>query len=70
MNRSFNSNIKYNNKIYHVQTEIYSNSVVTQVFEGGRILHTLKNGFVDFKSTVNQHKSVEQLVQQGRIFKE
>lgn len=70
MNRSFNSNIRYRNKVYHIQTEIYSDHVVTQVFDGGRILHSLKTGFIDFKSTVQQHKSVERQVEQGRIFKE
>lgn len=70
MNRSFNSNIKHKNRVYHIQTEIYSGHVVTQVFEGGKVIYSLKTGFVDFKATVKQHKGVEQQVEQGRIFKE
>ncbi|MBZ4642538.1 MAG: hypothetical protein PWQ25_1667 [Deferribacteres bacterium] len=70
MNRSFNSNIRYNGKIYHIQTEIYSDKVVTQIFDGGKIINSIKSPFVDFKTTVSQHKKVEQAVLKGNFLKD
>jgi len=69
MNKSFNSNIKYNGKIYHIQTEVYKENVITQIFDGGKIVKTYKNKFIDFKSTVNFHKKVEELVSTGNFIK-
>jgi hypothetical protein len=69
MTKSFNSNIKYNGKIYHIQTEVYKEHVVTQIFDGGKIVKTFKNKFTDFKSTVNIHKKAEELVSTGSFIK-
>jgi len=69
MNRSFNSNIKYNGKTYHIQTEIYTDKVVTQIFDGGRIINSVKSPFIDFKSTIKQHKQVEEAVLKGNFLK-
>ncbi len=65
MNRSFNTNIKYKGIIYHIQTEVYKNVVVTNVFDKGRVVYTQKNDFVDFKGTVEQHQSVESKIKKG-----
>ena len=67
MSRSFNTNIKYNNKIYHIQTEVYKDKIVTNVFDGGRVVFCKKNNYIDFKSSINQHKQVELIVSQGKF---
>jgi hypothetical protein len=67
MSRSFNTNIKYNGKIYHVQTEVYKENIVTNVFDGGRVVFSQKNQYVDFKSSITQHKDVEMIVKQGKF---
>lgn len=69
MSRSFNTNVKYNNKIYHVQTEVYQENIVTNVFDGGRVVFSEKNTFTDFKNSISQHKQVEQIVQKGSFKK-
>ena len=65
MNRSFNTNVKYKDKVFHIQTEVYKNVVVTNVFDRGRVVFTQRNDFVDFKSTINQHQSVESKIKKG-----
>ena len=65
MNRSFNTNIKYKDKIYHVQTEVYKDMVVTNVFDKGRVVFTKRNNFIDFKGTVEQHQSIESKIKKG-----
>lgn len=69
MNKSFNSNIKHNGKIYHIQTEIYKENVITQIFDGGKVLKTYKNKFIDFNTTVKIHKKIEELVSTGNFIK-
>lgn len=64
---NFNSNIRHNNKIYHVQTEVIRGYIVTQVFDGGRIVRTEKNEHSGYADTVQQHKSVEELVKNGKL---
>jgi hypothetical protein len=67
MSRSFNTNVKYNNKIYHVQTEVYKDQMVTNVFDGGKVVFCMKNEYIDFKSSITQHKKVEFIVSQGKF---
>lgn len=69
MSRSFNTNVKFNNKIYHVQTEVYQDNIVTNVFDGGRVIFSEKNTFSDFKASIGQHKKVEQIIQTGNFKK-
>jgi len=64
---NFNTNIKYNGKIYHIQTEIIRGNIITQVFDGGKILISRKNPFEDYNSSVKQHKEVEDLVKCGKF---
>jgi hypothetical protein len=65
MNRSFNSNIKFKGKVYHIQTEVYKETVVTNVFDKGRVIYTQKKDFVDFRTTLAQHQSIETKIKQG-----
>lgn len=65
--KTINSNITHNGKIYHVQTEIVLEKVITQVFTQGRVIFTLRNNFVDYSTTNKQHKTVEAAIIKDKI---
>jgi|GEM_PF-1415963 hypothetical protein len=64
---NFNTNIKYNNKIYHIQTEVIRGNVITQVFDGGKIIHSERNKYTNYTDSVKQHKNTEKLVKTGKF---
>lgn len=66
-NKTLNSNISHNGKIYHIQTEIVGNKVVTQIFLSGRVIFSFKDNFVDYATTNKQHKTAEAAVIRDKI---
>lgn len=66
-NKTLNSNITYNGKVYHVQTEIVGDKVLTQIFFKGRILFSYRSDFVDFQTTNKQHRTAEAAILKGKV---
>jgi hypothetical protein len=67
VNKTLNSNITYNGKVYHVQTEIVGEKVLTQVFYKGRVIFSYKGEYVDFQTTTKQHRTAEAAVLKGKV---
>ncbi|MCA1932818.1 MAG: hypothetical protein LDL13_04505 [Calditerrivibrio sp.] len=66
-NKTLNSNISQNGKVYHIQTEIIGDRVVTQIFLSGRVIFSFKDNFVDYATTNKQHKTAEAAVIKNKI---
>ncbi|WP_041223668.1 hypothetical protein [Deferribacter desulfuricans] len=69
MGKSFNTNVKHNNKIYHVQTEINNGKVTICVFYNGMVVYRKDDNFKDYKTTLQLHKEVEDKIKLGQILK-
>lgn len=80
MQIGLNQNVKHEEKWYHVQTEDVPDreSVVTQVFVDGRIVHTYAFPYGEWKSSANwenmvreqakkQHSLMVMAVNRGRL---
>ncbi|MGA1862563.1 hypothetical protein OWM07_06740 [Deferribacter thermophilus] len=70
MAKSFNTNVKFNDKIYHVQTEIVNDKVTICVFYNGMVIYRKDAKFEDYKTTLELHKEVENKIKLGQISKQ
>ncbi|KAA0257409.1 hypothetical protein FHQ18_10200 [Deferribacter autotrophicus] len=70
MNRSFNTIVKYKNKVYHVQTEVYNDKVNICVFSGGMVVFKRNEPFKDFKTTLKLHQEIENQIKIGQLIKD
>ncbi|MGA1847349.1 hypothetical protein [Deferribacter abyssi] len=70
MNRSFNSIVKYKNKTYHVQTEVYNNKINICVFSNGMVIFKKSEPFYDFKTTLKLHQEIENQIKLGQLTKD
>ncbi|MEF3254687.1 MAG: hypothetical protein K6348_03860 [Deferribacterales bacterium] len=66
-NKTINSNINHKGKVYHIQTEIVSGNVITQIFVKGRVVFTVKDKFIDFATTNKQHKTAEAAILRDKL---
>jgi len=64
---SFNTNLKCNNHFYHIQTEVVSGNVITQVFNGGKTIYSEKNKYISYTESVKQHKNAENMLKNGKL---
>lgn len=67
VNKTLNSNVNYKGNIYHIQTEIVGNKVLTQIFLKGRVVFSYKADYVDFQTTNKQHRTAEAAVLKGKV---
>ncbi|MCX8083541.1 MAG: hypothetical protein N3C60_01280 [Calditerrivibrio sp.] len=66
-NKTLNSNVTHKGKIYHVQTEIVGDKVITQVFVKGRVIFSYKDNFIDYETTKKQHRTAEAAIIRDKL---